>query len=423
MGGGGREHALAWRLSRSPELGALIAAPGNPGIGRLARLAPVSAGDAPGMCRLASHEGVDLVVAGPEAPLADGLADRLAEVGIPCFGPRAEAARLESSKAFARAFCARHRIPAPRHATVRDAAGLRRALAGGELGDLPVVKASGLAGGKGVLLPEDPSAIEREAMALLDGRLGAAGSEVVLEERLEGPELSVFAVTDGKRVIHAGTASDFKRRFDGDRGPNTGGMGSVSPGHQVGPGLLARIRREVLEPAVLGLAAEGAPYRGVLYAGLMLTADGPKVLEFNVRFGDPECQALAPRFDEDLLPVFFEAARGELPAARPPALRMRPERSVTVILAEGAYPGPVETGASIAGLPDAVESGERAFVFHAGTREGAGGVETAGGRVIAVTGLGTTWAEARETAYRTAESIHWPGRAFRRDIAAGALPN
>ncbi len=420
MGGGGREHALAWRLARSPELGALIAAPGNPGIGRLARLAPVSAGDVPGLVRLAADQAVDLVVAGPESPLADGLADRLAEAGVPCFGPRAAAAQLESSKAFARAFCARHRIPAPRHATVRDADELRRALAGEELGELPVVKASGLAGGKGVLLPDDPEAVEREALALLEGRLGAAGSEVVLEERLEGPELSVFAVTDGERVIHAGTASDFKRRFDGDRGPNTGGMGSVSPGRGIGPGLLARIRREVIEPTVIGLAAEGAPYRGVLYAGLMLTAEGPKVLEFNVRFGDPECQALAPRFDEDLLPVFLEAARGEFSAARAPALRMRPEPAVTVILAEAGYPGRIEAGTPIAGLPDAVEAGEDAFVFHAGTREGAGGIETAGGRVIAVTGLGTTRADARATAYRTAGSIRWENCDFRRDIAAEA---
>lgn len=378
----------------------------------------MSASNVGELARLAGEEQVDLVVAGPEAPLAAGLADRLAEAGIPCFGPRAAAAQLESSKAFARDFCARHGVPAPRHATVRDAAGLRRALDGGELGSLPVVKASGLAGGKGVLLPEDRDAVEREALALLGGRLGAAGDEVVLEERLEGRELSVFAITDGERVIHAGTASDSKRRFDGDLGPNTGGMGSVSPGHRAEPELLAQIRRDVIEPTVRGLAEEGCPYRGVLYAGLMLTDDGPRVLEFNVRFGDPECQALVPRFDEDLLPVFFDAARGEFPTDRSSAVRMSAERAVTVILAEAAYPGRVEAGAAITGLPDGVEAGESAFVFHAGTRQGARGVETAGGRVIAVTGLGADWESARETAYRTAESIQWESRDFRRDIGA-----
>lgn len=374
-----------------------------------------------GLVALAREEAVDLVVAGPEAPLAAGLADALEEVGIPCFGPRAAAARLEGSKAFARSFCVRHRIPAPAHAVVRDRESLRRALDTHELGEAPVVKASGLAAGKGVFLPDDRAGVEREALALLDGRLGAAGREVVIEERLEGPELSVFAITDGQRLLDCGTAQDYKRRFDGDRGPNTGGMGSLSPGRGISPALLDRIRREVMERVVAGLASEGLSYRGVLYAGLMLTPDGPRVLEFNVRFGDPECQALAPRFDEDLLPLFDQAARGALPDSGARAVRMRSERAVTVILAGEEYPGSTPRGVLIRGLPEQVEADGDSFVFHAGTREGASGVETAGGRVIAACGLGRDWASARAAAYRTVESIEWEGRAFRSDIGADAV--
>ncbi len=418
VGGGGREHALAWAISRSPELEELIAAPGNPGIARIARLAPVVAEDIGALTELAANEAVDLVVAGPEAPLAGGLADRLAERDIPCFGPRRNAALLEASKEFAKRFCDRHRIPTARYAVVRDLEAARRVLRTEELGERPVVKASGLAAGKGVFLPDDRAAAERDAARLLDGELGEAGKSVVLEERLEGTEQSVFAISDGTRIAMCGTARDYKRRFEGDCGPNTGGMGCLSPGRMAGPSTMERVRREIVEPAVAGLRAERREYRGVLYAGVMLTRDGPKLLEFNVRFGDPEAQALAPRLQSDILPFLFGAARGRLPEA---PMRLGPARAVTVSLVAAEYPGASPQGAPIRGLPQEVQIGESAFVFHAGTRCGAAGVETAGGRVISVTGLGPDWRSAREAAYRRADSITWEGRAYRADIAREAV--
>ncbi len=417
VGSGGREHALAWAISRSPELEELIAAPGNPGISRLARPAPVGAEDVGGLAGLASAESVDLVVAGPEAPLAGGLADRLAERDIPCFGPRQEAALLEASKEFAKDFMGRHGIPTARHTVVREARSARSALRSGDYGERPVIKASGLAAGKGVFLPADLDAAERDAVRLLEGGLGEAGKAVVIEERLVGPELSVFAISDGTRAVGCGTAQDYKRRFENDEGPNTGGMGSLSPGLGADAATMERVRREIVEPTIAGLRAEGREYRGVLYAGLMLTADGPKVLEFNVRFGDPEAQTLMPRLDSDLLPLFHGAASGRLPET---AIRFRPEPAVTVILASDGYPGAYRKGVPIQGLPDAVEVGN-AYVFHAGTRMGAAGIETAGGRVIAVTGVGADWESARSAAYRTADSITWEKKACRRDIAAAAI--
>ena len=417
IGGGGREHALAWAISRSPELEELIAAPGNPGIGRIARLVPVSVGDLGALTELAEAEGVDLVVAGPEAPLAGGLADRLAGRGIPCFGPRHDAALLEASKAFSKDFCVRHRIPTARYTVVRDPDAAREALRSGRFGERPVVKASGLAAGKGVFLPDDLDAAERDAVRLLEGGLGKAGEAVVVEERLTGPELSVFAISDGVRVTSCGTAQDYKRRFENDIGPNTGGMGSLSPGLGAEEATMDRVRREIVEPAVAGLGAEGREYRGVLYAGLMLTGDGPKVLEFNVRFGDPEAQSLVPRFDSDILPVLFGAARGRLPES---PVRFRTERAVTVVLASGGYPGPSTPGVPIHGLPDTTEAEGQAFVFHAGTRVGPAGIETAGGRVLAVTGLGADREQARAAAYRAADSITWEGRAYRADIGRHA---
>ncbi len=414
VGSGGREHALAWALARSPELEDLIVAPGNPGIGKLGRLAPVPVPDSGGLVDLATSEAVDLVVVGPEAPLANGLADTLREAGIPCLGPGREAAQLEASKSFAKDFCDRRGIPTARYRVVRNPGEARRVLRGGVLGDRVVVKASGLAAGKGVFLPEDPGEAEREAERLLEGALGDAGRTVVLEERLSGRELSVFAVSDGAGVALAGTARDYKRRFDGNRGPNTGGMGSESPGHE-DVQLLERIRRDILEPAIAGLAAEGREYRGILYAGLMLTATGPQVLEFNVRFGDPEAQALMPLLDSDLLPLFHGAATGQLPAD---PLKFRCDRAVTVILVSDGYPGPSRKGARIRGLPDSVETAGPAFVFHAGTRTGSDGIETAGGRVVAVTGIGVDRQAARQAAYHAADSIQWDGASRREDIGA-----
>lgn len=420
VGGGGREHALAWAIAKSPALEELIAAPGNPGIGRLARLVPTPAPAVDELAALAAAERADLVVAGPEAPLAAGLADRLAERGLPCFGPRRDAARLESSKAFAKDFCARHRIPTGRHTVVRDPESARLAIASGELGERPVVKASGLAGGKGVFLPDSAGEAEAAALRLLEGSLGEAGAEVVLEERLTGPEMSVFAVTDGRVTVLCGTAQDYKRRFENDEGPNTGGMGCVSPSPHAGEALLARIHREIVAPTVAGLAAEGRPYRGVLYAGLMLTPGGPKVLEFNIRFGDPEAQALLPRLSSDLLPVLHGAATGTL-SAEP--LRFRPKNAVTVVLAAEGYPGAYASGRPLRGLPDAVESGPDRFVFHAGVRADGDRLLTAGGRVIAVTGLGAGPEAARAAAYAAADSVEWDGRVLRRDIGAPDSPD
>ncbi len=418
VGGGGREHALAWAVSRSPEHVELIASPGNPGIARIARIAP--AAEPGSLAELAAAEGVDLVVVGPEAPLAAGLADRLGERGIPCFGPSQNAAELEASKEFAKEFCVRHRIPTARHTVVRDPEAARRALRSGRFGSRPVVKASGLAAGKGVFLPENLEAAEAEVLRLLGGALGPAGAAVVIEERLEGPELSVFAISDGARLTFSGAAQDYKRRFEGDAGPNTGGMGAVSPGFHETDAVLARVRREILEPAVAGMRAEGREYRGVLYAGVMLTGDGPRLLEFNVRFGDPEAQALAPRFESDLLPVLHGAATGRLPED---PIRFRPGCAVTVVLASAGYPGPSDRGLPIAGLPAGVETEGPAFVFHAGTRTGPRGPETAGGRVVGVTGLGADLDEARGAAYRTARTITWKGRALRSDIGAEPAAN
>ncbi len=417
IGSGGREHALAWAIAKSPELSELVAAPGNPGIAKLARLAPIPVSDGDRLVELAAYERFDLVVVGPEAPLADGLADRLQEAGIPCLGPRRDAARLEASKSFAKDFLERRGIPTARHRVIRETTEARRVLKSRELGEQVVVKASGLAAGKGVFLPDSLEEAEQQAERLLAGALGEAGHSVVLEERLEGPELSVFAISDGENVAFAGTARDFKRRFDGDRGPNTGGMGCVSPGNE-DPELLAHIRRDILEPTITGLAEEGRAYRGILYAGLMLTANGPRVLEFNVRFGDPEAQAVLPRLDSDLLPVLHAAATGRLTEQ---ALRFRPEPSVCVILVSDGYPGEYRKGELIHGLPESVESGE-ARVFHAGTRigthKGPDGIRTAGGRVVAVTGLGSDRESARRTAYRTADGIHWDGLSRREDIGA-----
>jgi len=316
VGSGGREHALGWAIAKSPMVDELLSVPGNPGLAGLGRCLAAPSDGPWGLVEMARRENSDLVVVGPEAPLAAGLADRLADAGIPCFGPRAGGARLEASKAFANAFCTRRGIPTAKHAAVRSMDQTREVLDSGRLGDRVVVKASGLAAGKGVFLPRDREGAERQTSRLLAGQLGDAGRTVVLEERLEGPELSVFALTDGRRYRMIGTASDYKRRFDGDRGPNTGGMGSISPGFHADRASLSRIEAEIVAPTVAGLAAEGLDYRGILYAGLMLTARGPKVLEFNVRFGDPEAETLIPRLADDLVPFLLGAAEGRLP--KPP---------------------------------------------------------------------------------------------------------
>ncbi|GAB6876479.1 phosphoribosylamine--glycine ligase [Thermaerobacter litoralis] len=420
IGGGGREHALARALAASPRVERVLALPGNDG---MAAMGVECLGGDPldldGTVRRLVDRRVDLAVVGPEAPLVAGLADRLEAAGIAVFGPRQAAARIEGSKAFAKAFMARHGIPTAPGAIFDDPAAaedfLRR-----HPGPW-VVKADGLAAGKGVFVCDDTAAALAAVGRLMRrGDLGAAGRRVVIEQRLEGRELSVLALTDGERVQVLAAARDYKRLEDGDRGPNTGGMGAFSPVPEVTPALLDAVRRSILEPAVAGLAAEGHPYRGVLYAGLMLTAEGPRVLEFNCRWGDPEAQVLVPRLATDLAGLCWAVATGRLPATEP---AWRPEAAVCVVLAAPRYPDEAAHGLPVTGLEEAAAR-PGVFVDHAGTRRQPGGWVTAGGRVVGVTALGPTLAEARRRAYEAAALIRFPGCRFRRDIAgdgAGAV--
>jgi len=417
IGSGGREHALAWKLAQSPEVEALWAAPGSDAMAELARCVPdLAAEDVEGVAAWARREAPDLVVVGPEAPLAAGLADRLAEAGVPCFGPSAEAAQLESSKAFAKEFMARHGIPTAAFAIFEDREAARAHVR--ERGGPCVVKADGLAAGKGVVVCDGPE----QALAALDEimgerRFGAAGDRVVIEERLEGREASWYAITDGENAVRLAAAQDYKRALDGDRGENTGGMGAFSPTPVVDEALAKRIDEEIVHPAIRGMDREGRPYRGVLYCGLMIDRDGaPRVVEFNGRFGDPETQPLVVRMQGDLAPLLAAAARGRLePAAAPLAWE---GAAVCVVLASAGYPRSYPKGRPIAGLAEAAAAPE-VVVFHAGTRRGAdGGFVTAGGRVLGVTARGASLAEARERAYAAADRIRFEGRHLRRDIAA-----
>ncbi len=420
VGSGGREHALAWKIAQSPRVERVLAAPGSDGIARDAHCFPdVKAGDAVGLARLARGQGVDLVVIGPEAPLADGVADRLREAGLAVFGPSREGARLESSKAYAREFMARHGIPGARFAVFED---LQRARSHVRSLDGPcVVKADGLAAGKGVMVCDDPPQAERAIQEIMgERRFGDAGARVLVEERLEGEEASYYAITDGRRIATLAAAQDHKRALDGDRGENTGGMGAYSPAPVLTEAVEKRVLEEIVHPAVRGLAEDGHPYTGVLYVGLMIDASGaPRVVEFNVRFGDPETQPLVVRMQGDLVPLLDGAARGDLDPAAPLGWG---DAAVCVVLASGGYPRGYESGLPIAGL-DAVEVDPDVVVFHAGTRRVDGQFVTAGGRVLGITARGATVAEARTRAYTAADRIRFEGVHLRRDIAArGGAP-
>jgi len=416
IGSGGREHALAWGLSRSPGLGELHAAPGNPGIAGLATCHDVAVDDLLGLTELATELRIDLAVIGPEAPLVAGLADRLEAAGITCFGPSAAAAAIEGSKAFAKEVMDAAGVPTASFAICDTPAAAQLAIAEAE-GDV-VIKADGLAAGKGVFVCESVAEAERAVKAcLIDRRFGGAGARVLIEQRLSGPEVSLLALCDGERVLPLAPARDYKRALDGDRGPNTGGMGCISPV----PGLDAATVEQVLEtvhrPVIADLAGRGAPFRGCLYAGLMLTDDGPRVLEFNARWGDPETQVLVPRLRGDLLDALLRAATGRLAGA---ALEVAGEACATVVLAARGYPDAPESGAVIEGLDEA-GAVEGVTVFHAGTAARDGDVVVAGGRVLNVSAVGSDLAGARDRAYRGAAEIAFDGMQLRHDIGEVAL--
>lgn len=415
IGSGGREHALAWKLAQSPMLDTLYAAPGNPGIARHAELVPVDPADHRGTIDFCLRNSIGLVVIGPEAPLVDGLADNLRTMGMLVFGPDKAAARLEGSKGFTKDLCAAHDIPTARYVRVSDKAAAEAALP--DFGLPVVIKADGLAAGKGVIVATTEEEVEAALDAMFSGGFGAAGEEVVIEEFLEGEEASFFALTDGTAVLPFGSAQDHKRVGEGDAGPNTGGMGAYSPASILTGKLEKRVLDEIVLPTVRALAEAGTPYVGILYAGLMLTKEGPKLIEYNVRFGDPECQVLMMRLEGDLLPLMLAAAKGELAAGKPPVFSK--QAALTVVLAAKGYPGSPERGGAIAGIDAAEATGAR--VFHAGTAEKGGRLVAAGGRVLNVTALGEGVKEARDAAYRAVDAIDFPSGFCRRDIGAREL--
>ena len=418
VGGGGRERALAMFLATSPQVGSVTVACGRTYVGGLegASQLTVAEADFNTLIPWATQKRIDLIVAGPEGPLVKGLADRCAEAGLLCFGPSRAAAQIESSKAFAKAFMQRHAIPTARYATFRELAPALDHLRRQE--QLPVIKASGLAAGKGVVLPATVAEAEAALRQMLvEGAFGAAGEEVVIEERLTGPEASVLAFCDGRTLSVMPVAQDHKRAFDNDEGPNTGGMGAYAPAPFVTPDQIAEIRTSVLEPTLRGLAAEGIPFVGVLYAGMMLTPSGPKVIEFNCRFGDPEAQVILPLLASDLYEVLHACAAGELSRA---PIEWRTGYALTVVAASEGYPGKYAVGREIHGI-DAANRLKGTLVFQAGTRQITDGPTlTNGGRVLAVTGVGDTLAEARRRAYAGIECISFEGMHYRRDIGARA---
>src|SRR5215212_8760347 len=411
VGAGAREHALVWALARSRSVGEIWAAPGNPGIATVARTVNLPITDVDAIADWAEAHHIGLVVVGPEAPLALGLADLLAARGIPVFGPSRAAAELEWSKAFAKDFMRRHGIPTAPYGifTELEAAVDFIRTTGAPL----VVKADGLAAGKGVMICETQAEAEEAVRSVLvDRTFQAAGDRVVIEAFLEGEELSVIAVVDGERIAVLPAARDYKRLRDGNVGPNTGGMGCYAPVNDLDPDLLARVRDYVLEPAVAGLRTEGRPYRGALYAGLMLTSAGPMALEFNCRFGDPETQVILPLLDLDLGELLFSCAEGRLSSER---IETRPGSTVCVVLAADGYPERPRTGDSIHGVDDAIQSG--ALIFHAGTAICDGRLVTNGGRVLSVVGTGSDLTAAVASAYAAADMIQFDGMQLRHDVA------
>jgi phosphoribosylamine--glycine ligase len=416
VGSGGREHALAWKIAQSPRLRRLVAAPGSAGIAALCETRDVKATDVPGLKALAREIAADLVVIGPESAVEAGLADALAEAGIPCFGPTAHAGQLETSKVFTKAFADRHGLPTAAYRVFDEAAAAKAALS--QFAPPYVVKADGLAAGKGVVIAHDRPAAEAAIDDALGGRFGAAGARIVLEEYLEGAIGSLFALCDGETAMLFGWAQDHKRAFDGEQGPNTGGMGAYSPAPVFTPELVEQVRTRLAEPAFAGMAAEGAPYRGVLFVELMATSDGPKLVEFNVRFGDPECQVLMLRLESDLVPYLLACATGRLSELPPPV--WRDEAAICVVLAAKGYPGPPEAGGLLEGAE--ADFGPDVVIFHAGAaRDADGNLRAAGGRVLNVCARAATLREARDKAYAAVDRIGFAGGFHRRDIGWRAL--
>jgi phosphoribosylamine--glycine ligase len=417
VGGGGREHALAWRLASDPDVDAVVCAPGNTGTRNIALNRPADVGDPQALLAIAEAERIDLTVVGPELPLDRGIADLFSSRGRLMVGPSRAAAQLECSKVFAKDFMARHGIPTARYRVCESAADAHALVARGELGFPLVVKADGLAAGKGVVVALDREAADLAVHEAMEARLfGDAGARAVLEECLTGPEVSFFALCDGTRAVPLRSAQDHKRAYDDDRGPNTGGMGAFSPSPLVDDALQATVLREIVEPVLGGLAAEGHPYRGFLYAGLMLTCDGPKVIEFNVRFGDPEAQVVIPAIEGAFAPLLADAAAGRLTDAPVSFAR---EKLVGVVLASEGYPASGPTGRVIDGLEEAAALPD-VMVFHSGTASREGRVMTAGGRVLTVVGRGATFDDAIKRAYAGATTVRFEGMHYRHDIGAKA---
>ena len=416
VGSGGREHALAWKIAQSPLVKRLVAAPGNPGIAAIAEVRPVSVLDVEGLVALAREIAADLVVVGPESSLEVGIADALAEAGIACFGPSRSAARLETSKAFSKAFAERHGLPTAAFEVFTEGPPAKAALSRFE--PPYVIKADGLAAGKGVVIASTHAEAEAAIDDMLGGRFGAAGARVVIEEFMEGEEASLFALCDGKTAMLFGGAQDHKRAYDGDQGPNTGGMGTYSPAPVIDDAVIESARTRMIDPTCAFMLEEGAPYVGVLYAGLMVTAHGPKLVEYNARFGDPECQVLMLRLESDLVPYLHAAAKGEL--ASLPAPVWRDEAAICVVLAAKGYPDDPQKGSVIRGADGPF--GEGVAVFHAGTaKNAAGDLVAAGGRVLNVCARGATVEQARERAYAAVAAIDWPEGFHRTDIAWRAV--
>jgi len=413
IGSGGREHALAWKLNQSAGLSKLFVAPGNGGTEEIAENVPLDPADHSAVVAWAKSNATDFVIIGPDAPVVAGLGDAVRAAGIDCFGPSKAAAQLEGSKAFTKALCDEMGIPTAAYGRFEDEAA---ALAYVQARGAPiVVKADGLALGKGVTVAMTLAEAEHAVRDCFSGAFGDAGASVVIEEFLEGEEASFFVLCDGEHILPLATAQDHKRAFDGDMGPNTGGMGAYSPAPVMMDDLIARTLREIIEPTVRGMAARGTPYQGVLFAGLMLTADGPKLIEYNARFGDPETQVLMPRLESDLLDLLHATATGRLQGM---TASWRPDAAMTVVLAAKGYPGAYEKGSTIGPLPPETE---QLVVFHAGTRREAGKLIANGGRVLNVTTLGRTVAEAKERADAAIARIDWAGGFHRNDIGWRAI--